>query len=165
MKAPRILLVEDEENLPPEIEFLCREIIEGRGMLVKLASRKKYPAWSWKRRLPAHPHLPVKYISTLTFITWIRPVYETGRIVWKKIIGQSNVLVSGKRHFIIGSASQLPAAFLFIDTAPLFKEKGNALFGALLADIPYPPFLHGPCFTAALTASDDPVNIFQVHVQ
>ena len=44
MKAPRILLVEDEENLPPEIEFLCREIIEGRGMLVKLASRKKYPA-------------------------------------------------------------------------------------------------------------------------
>jgi hypothetical protein len=28
----------------PEIEFLCREIIEGRGMLVKLASRKKYPA-------------------------------------------------------------------------------------------------------------------------
>ena len=28
----------------PEIEFLCREIIEGRGMLVKLASRKRYPA-------------------------------------------------------------------------------------------------------------------------
>ena len=28
----------------PEIEFLCREIIEGRTMLVKLARRKQYPA-------------------------------------------------------------------------------------------------------------------------
>lgn len=28
----------------PEIEFLCREIIEGRTMLVKLAGRKQYPA-------------------------------------------------------------------------------------------------------------------------
>lgn len=28
----------------PEIEFLCREIIEGRNMLVKLAARKKYQA-------------------------------------------------------------------------------------------------------------------------
>jgi len=28
----------------PEIEFLCREIIEGRAMLLKLASKKKYSA-------------------------------------------------------------------------------------------------------------------------
>ncbi|MEP7278907.1 MAG: hypothetical protein ABI813_09715 [Bacteroidota bacterium] len=28
----------------PEIEFLCREIIEGRTMLVKLAGKKKYSA-------------------------------------------------------------------------------------------------------------------------
>ncbi|MEO6315985.1 MAG: hypothetical protein ABIU63_06990 [Chitinophagaceae bacterium] len=28
----------------PEIEFLCREIIEGRSMLVKLAAQKKYSA-------------------------------------------------------------------------------------------------------------------------
>ena len=28
----------------PEIEFLCREIIESRQMLVKLASRKNYSA-------------------------------------------------------------------------------------------------------------------------
>ena len=28
----------------PEIEFLCREIIEGRNMLVKLAAKKKYSA-------------------------------------------------------------------------------------------------------------------------
>jgi len=28
----------------PEIEFLCREIIEGRAMLVKLATRKNYSA-------------------------------------------------------------------------------------------------------------------------
>lgn len=28
----------------PEIEFLCREIIEGRSMLVKLAGKKKYSA-------------------------------------------------------------------------------------------------------------------------
>jgi len=28
----------------PEIEFLCREIIEGRSMLVKLATRKNYSA-------------------------------------------------------------------------------------------------------------------------
>lgn len=28
----------------PEIEFLCREIIEGRAMLVKLASKKRYSA-------------------------------------------------------------------------------------------------------------------------
>ncbi|MEO5684170.1 MAG: hypothetical protein ABIQ88_16130 [Chitinophagaceae bacterium] len=28
----------------PEIEFLCREIIEGRTMLVNLAARKKYSA-------------------------------------------------------------------------------------------------------------------------
>ena len=28
----------------PEIEFLCREIIEARGIIVKLATRKKYPA-------------------------------------------------------------------------------------------------------------------------
>ena len=28
----------------PEIKFLCREIIEGRAMLIKLASRKKYSA-------------------------------------------------------------------------------------------------------------------------
>ena len=28
----------------PEIEFLCREIIEGRNMLVKLAARKNYQA-------------------------------------------------------------------------------------------------------------------------
>ena len=26
----------------PEIEFLCREIIEGRAMLLKLAAKKKY---------------------------------------------------------------------------------------------------------------------------
>lgn len=28
----------------PEIEFLCREIIEGRAMLLKLAARKNYSA-------------------------------------------------------------------------------------------------------------------------
>lgn len=28
----------------PEIEFLCREIIEGRDMLIKLAGRRKYSA-------------------------------------------------------------------------------------------------------------------------
>ena len=28
----------------PEIEFLCREIIEGRAMLLKLAAKKKYSA-------------------------------------------------------------------------------------------------------------------------
>ncbi len=28
----------------PEIEFLCREIIEGRAMLLKLAGKKKYSA-------------------------------------------------------------------------------------------------------------------------
>ena len=28
----------------PEIEFLCREIIEGRTMLVKLAGKKNYSA-------------------------------------------------------------------------------------------------------------------------
>jgi hypothetical protein len=28
----------------PEIEFLCREIIECRGMLVRLAGQKKYSA-------------------------------------------------------------------------------------------------------------------------
>jgi hypothetical protein len=28
----------------PEIEFLCREIIEGRTMLVKLSSKKNYSA-------------------------------------------------------------------------------------------------------------------------
>jgi hypothetical protein len=28
----------------PEIEFLCREIIEGRDMLIKLAAKKNYSA-------------------------------------------------------------------------------------------------------------------------
>jgi len=28
----------------PEIEFLCREIIEGRAMLLKLAAKKRYSA-------------------------------------------------------------------------------------------------------------------------
>ena len=28
----------------PEIEFLCREIIEGRAMLLKLASKRNYSA-------------------------------------------------------------------------------------------------------------------------
>lgn len=68
------------------------------------------------------------------------------------------------REFVVGFAFETAARLSLAYAAPLFEEKGDSVFAALIPQCQDPFLLHGPCSRSALSADDHPVDSLQIQL-